>query len=232
MTDLGALPSPLSTYSQAFGINDRGQVIGESGFRDAEGHPFFWSNGVMTDVGTLGGPHGFALAINNQGQVVGGADTTIPDPANPGGVLAHAFLWTPGHMQDLGSTADEPYSEAHAINNRGQIVGLGCCAGNNLRALLWQDGRVLDLNTLIPATSGWYLVGAGGINDRGQIVGGGINPQGQFHAFLVSPSQGHGPGVDAQGEAALAARAHAALARLPAAIGRHLGLHRSGGDGA
>jgi probable HAF family extracellular repeat protein len=43
-----------------------------------------------------------------------------------------------------------------------------------------------DLNSLIPAHSGWILTQASGINDSGQIVGWGtVNKQ--THAFLLSP---------------------------------------------
>jgi len=223
--DLGTLPG--SRYSEAFGINDLGQVVGES-----RQHPFFWSQGVMTDVGTLEGPTGFALAINNLGQVVGGADTTIPDPSNPGGVLAHAFLWTGGQARDLGTIPSGSNSEAHGINNQGQIVGLECCAGDLFDALLWQNGTVVDLNTLIPASSGWYLAEADGINDRGQIVGWGLNPSGRFDAYLLTPSPAQDPGMGARDETVLAARSRTALAKLPTDIRRHLGLRIAGADGA
>ena len=44
-----------------------------------------------------------------------------------------------------------------------------------------------DLNNLIAPTSGWTLEEANGINDLGQIVGGGYNSSGQWHAFLLTP---------------------------------------------
>jgi probable HAF family extracellular repeat protein len=43
-----------------------------------------------------------------------------------------------------------------------------------------------DLNNLIPADSGWQIIGAQSINDLGQIVGFGSH-NGQFHAFLLKP---------------------------------------------
>jgi probable HAF family extracellular repeat protein len=43
-----------------------------------------------------------------------------------------------------------------------------------------------DLNTLIPANSGWFLQEARGINDAGQIVGSGWN-NGQYRAFVLTP---------------------------------------------
>lgn len=43
---------------------------------------------------------------------------------------------------------------------------------------------MLDLNTLIPASSGWQISFASGINDLGQIVGVGVR-NGQSHAVLL-----------------------------------------------
>jgi probable HAF family extracellular repeat protein len=45
-----------------------------------------------------------------------------------------------------------------------------------------------DLNSLIPADSGWNLQEAKAINDNGYIVGVGFNKDGQQHAFLLIPS--------------------------------------------
>ena len=41
----------------------------------------------------------------------------------------------------------------------------------------------VDLNSLIPADSGWVLTSATGINDAGQIVGYGIDPSGRYAAY-------------------------------------------------
>lgn len=46
---------------------------------------------------------------------------------------------------------------------------------------------MIDLNTLIPPVSGWKLTEGTGINDAGQIVANGINPNGVHHAFLLTP---------------------------------------------
>jgi len=52
----------------------------------------------------------------------------------------------------------------------------------------WENDVGIDLNTRIAATSGWQLLFAIDINDRGQITGFGIhnNPNGQS-AFLLTP---------------------------------------------
>ena len=46
---------------------------------------------------------------------------------------------------------------------------------------------VLDLNLLIPSDSGWHLINATSINNRGEIVGEGYLPNGQSHAYLLTP---------------------------------------------
>jgi hypothetical protein len=44
----------------------------------------------------------------------------------------------------------------------------------------------VDLNTLIPKNSPWYLQNAESINDAGEIVGTGLI-NGEPHAFLATP---------------------------------------------
>ena len=76
------------------------------------------------------------------------------------------MLWKNGTVRDLGTLAGDTSSSASAINNRGLIVGY-----SNSRAVVWRDGTVTDLNSLLPANSGWELVSAKAINNRGEIVG-------------------------------------------------------------
>jgi hypothetical protein len=45
-----------------------------------------------------------------------------------------------------------------------------------------------DLNTLLPASSGWLIFAAFAINDAGQIVGNGVL-NGQERACLLTPAQ-------------------------------------------
>ena len=82
MTDLGTLGGCCSI---AAGINERGQVVGESQIESGQTHAFLWQNGTMTDLGTLGGSYSYANGINARGQVVGGSQTVSGEN--------HAFLW-------------------------------------------------------------------------------------------------------------------------------------------
>ena len=53
MSDLGTLGG---LYSDAFGINNKGEVVGDAYTQHGEEHAFLYSAGGMTDLGTLGRP--------------------------------------------------------------------------------------------------------------------------------------------------------------------------------
>jgi probable HAF family extracellular repeat protein len=82
VVDLGTLGGSIS---QAFGINNRGDVVGfATTAGDVSLHAFPWRDGLMADLGTLGAPYtlpySIAVSINNSGKVVGNSETSIPDP--------------------------------------------------------------------------------------------------------------------------------------------------------
>ena len=68
-------------------------------------------------------------------------------------------------MKDLGTLPGDSFSFGNSINNLGQIVGYSCDANYNCRAFLWQNGSMVDLNTLIPAGSSLFLNYAATIDD-------------------------------------------------------------------
>ena len=180
MIDLGSLDGAPDSVATA--INDRGQVVGIS-IKDSTavdfGDGFIWQDGRMRPLGTLGGSGVAPLAINNRGQVVGLAQI-------PGDVTAHAFVWQQGRMIDLGTLPGDGFSEAIDITDRGQVLGTSC-SSDGCRATLWDDQRVVDINTLLPRESGWQLFDASAANSRGQIVGLGLH-DGLLHAYLLTPS--------------------------------------------
>ncbi len=73
------------------------------------------------------------------------------------------------------------------VNNVGDIVGDSVAPGPDLRACLWRNGSIIDLNDLLPANSGWVLRQALAINDAGQIAGTGER-SGQNRAFILTPA--------------------------------------------
>src|SRR5712692_4787925 len=136
---LGGTSSFLTIQGSAFegvggGLNNRGQVVGESSISgDTPWHAFSWtSGGGMVDLGTLGGTSSAAIAVNGRGQVVGGSSTT-------GDTASHAFSWTAGGgMVDLGTLGGGQERSARAVNARGQVVGESSTSTGAIHAVLWQ----------------------------------------------------------------------------------------------
>lgn len=174
--------------SHAFGINNNGVVVGfsdvagpcvpESGWYGCTAdHAFLWRQGTpLIDLGTLGGLHSYARAINESKQVVG-RSSVVPDAAYP----YHAFLWAKGQMEDLGTLGGE-YSYAHGINSRGQVVGWAATESGMSHAFLWHKGRMVDLGCL----PGGAYCEAHAVNDRGQIVGTSDNGSGEVRLVMWS----------------------------------------------
>jgi probable HAF family extracellular repeat protein len=158
MTDLGSLV--VNGSSEAYGINNFGEVVGWSSSANSSGyffqHAFIYGGGKMTDLGTLGSEYSSASGINNLHEVVGGSDL-----AN--GSL-HAFLYTNGTMTDLG-TLGGPQSSAYAINDVGQIVGWAQTTSDATHAFSYSRGKMVDLGAYNIDTV------AEAVNSFGVIVG-------------------------------------------------------------
>lgn len=203
--------SPLQgdTVSFVFTNNDVGQAVGFSGLCSnsilppfvpggpSAPHAVMWdANGTPHDLGNPAGGAGnnVAVGINNRGQVT--MNSVMLDSTT------HAFLLTNGVPQDLGTyPADAVITVAPCCNNvndLGQIVGFSIDSSFNPRALLWQtkDQPPVDLNTLVPADSPWYLLSTSGITDAGEIAATALNLNTfEVHAVVVSPIAGIGPGA-------------------------------------
>jgi phospholipase C len=112
----------------------------------------------VIDLGTLpGGTGSTAVAINNNGQVVGYADTS--------NAITHAFLYSGGKMIDLG-TLGGSFSSASGINDNGQVVGTSTTTRYASHVFLSSGSGMSDLGTFAGSP-----VSPTAINNSGEIVG-------------------------------------------------------------
>ena len=189
MKDLGSIGG-----GNAWGIviNDAGEVAGNAYTNDTPNgttgvptlDPFFWKNGKMTDLGSLGGTFSLVNDMNNKGQVVGISNLA-------GDQIFHAFLGEKGKLTDLGTFGGST-SEARWINESGEVVGAADFDDQFHDAAIWKNGKITDLGNL-GATSF-----AHSNNNNGQVVGAtrlqfGPNSSATIHAFLWEKG---GPMVD------------------------------------
>jgi probable HAF family extracellular repeat protein len=127
VTDLGTLGG---TFSLAGGLSDSGWVEGYSTLPgDTAVHAFLWRDGVMTDLGTLGGPNSAASwPPSESGEAGVSAEISTPDPNGEDfcGFGTHLIclpsLWQDGVMTPL-PTLGGNNGQADEVNNRGQVVG-------------------------------------------------------------------------------------------------------------
>jgi probable HAF family extracellular repeat protein len=144
-------------------ISNDGHIVGHFFHRPpfTDDHAFIHKDGVMTDLGTLGGRFSFAYDINDRGEIVGGAEDES--------LVMQVYVYANGTMRGLGTLVANQSAAATAINNRGQIVG-DAGVGDTTHAFIYENGHMHDLNDLIDPSSGFVLHSAKDINDRGQIA--------------------------------------------------------------
>ena len=130
-------------------------------------HAFVWSNGTMTDLGSLGGLYSQGVAINGSGEVVGESATKSSGPFE-------RFLWNGHSMKALSAP-----TTVYGINDSGQIVGqcfdavfiqtTACVVSNGTITNLPESNpniECLYINTIPP-----NIPAAVAINNNGQILG-------------------------------------------------------------
>ena len=179
--DLGLLAQ--GDYSSARDINDKNDIVGEANLiPNGKPQAFFWHAGKMQQLPDLpGGTLCSAQAINKHGAIIGSCDLH-----NSG--TQHGVIWRNGSIEDLGTLGDEDApTTALDINDLGQIVG-NTSEDDKLRAFLWENGKIINLNKLIAPDSGWTLLVASRINDNGEIIGRGYFHR-TIHAFMLQPDQ-------------------------------------------
>jgi probable HAF family extracellular repeat protein len=185
------------TSGAATAINNRGQIVGISGIcdqavgRHTAKHALLWDKGTITNLGNLGAELWITpMAINENGDIVGFGATDANDLE---GNFLRGFIWTRKDKMrriDPLPIPDHVFSQANAINERGQVVGSSCTLAGDCLGFLWQDGVIKYLKDLVPGFNGTIINGQD-INDEGEITGRAVNPAtGKITAFRMVPISG------------------------------------------
>lgn len=199
--DLGTIAGTPTATGRAWAINQNGATAGLSTNSAGTSQATLW-NGGITNLTSLGDGTRFsqAFGLNDANVVVGSSSTgqTVGQLIGTSSTtsITRAFVWQGAAISELsplnlytptntGATTNY-HSVAMDVNNAGLVVGNSQrVAGSAAVATLWRNGVPIDLNTLIPAGSGWNLLSAEGINDAGDIVGFG-SFGGSNRAFLLT----------------------------------------------
>lgn len=162
--------------TSALGVNDHGQVVGWSTTAAGQRHAFMYSNGFMTDLGTLvGGTHSDALAINDMGVVVGESGINGPGPGFP--EIQQGFVWQQGQMSSVGAlycpcsfNVRYGISALSGINDSGDAAGWSETVRGSwvLHAAAWKSQALQDLGG---GAGDWSISHVFAINDAGEMIG-------------------------------------------------------------
>lgn len=182
MTDIGTLGGKSAG---GVDINEQGQITGWTTTADSKQHAFFYSNGTMTDLDPSGKfSLSFGNAINDHGQIVGGAGGS-------------AFLYSNGQMINIGPLG--VLSMATDINNNGQVIGGSALDYDDafyLNPFFYDKGVTVGLNSLLIDSTTWKVSHSTAISDNGQIVAVGYNfIDGKRHGMLLTPTELPVPGA-------------------------------------
>jgi uncharacterized membrane protein len=218
--NLGTLPGE-NPINQAEALNNRNQVVGESGpliLPEPPLRAYIWTKGVLRDLGDFGFTPNYALGVNDRGQVTGYASvpTGFRDQV--------AFIYSKGRLIDIDRrppTADR-FSLGEAINKLGHVVG----TSNHLSGFVYRGRKMESLNALIDPKLGWNIQFPRAINDKGQIAADAVRGGVQYAVRLdpIRPSLEAAPTEDIDEEAGpivqsgLTAEQEAAEAKVEAEV--------------
>ena len=141
-------------------MNILNEFAGSARFDGGSYVPIFYSNGVLVQLGTLGGSGGSAEGINDAGVVVGYADDVNQHDI--------AFRWEDGVMSALPGMSSNQDDAALAINEAGEITGTVRDEGGDYHTALWDSAGTLHILEQNPGATD---SNGASINERGDVLG-------------------------------------------------------------
>ena len=165
---------PGSTWTEASGINNLGQVVGT--YTDAAGtpHGFTYENGAYTTVDFPAAAHNYAFGINDAGSIVGSLSYVLPQGPYSA-TLRENGVW---------SAYDFPAHETDGrdINVHGHIVGIyNDGVGTPDHGFLKVGSNYTSID--YPGAPITYVFG---LNNAGTVTGTFMDNQGFVRGFIYS----------------------------------------------
>ncbi len=180
--DLGVITS--GTSSRAYAISSAGHIAGDAYNGGTHAIVIAPNSTTLTDIGSLNNSNtqiqSTAYGVNGSGTVVGGSQTSQGGNFLP-------FVYTSGGGMVNVSPAGIAGGQLSGINDSGQAVGYTYDDTYTNKAILYANGMITDLNTLISPTSGWTLDQATAVSSTGYIVGSGTYNGTSNVAFALVP---------------------------------------------
>ena len=168
--------APSSTSTVAWGVNDFGEIVGQSSGTSGAFSFIRSSNDKYQNIS----PPTIealveALAINNSLKVVGHYSDTNG---------RHAFLWDNGQFTELRVPGATGNSDVRQLNNNDQVLMFATVDGV-AAYYLYTDGNYLRINS--PDGYTWQSVNA--LNDNGELAGFAFDDQNVFFDIIAKPSK-------------------------------------------
>jgi probable HAF family extracellular repeat protein len=184
---------PSALYTEAYGIDSAGDIVG--GYVDTSNHDhgFLLSGGVYTTIDDPDEPGAYAYGINDVGQIVGST-----------GYLSYVYDVQTQAFTDISFPNTHYYTFATGINNAGTIVGTLTVNGRRTIGFQLTNGTYVEV---IPQRATHAELG--GISNLGVAVGNAGNAtgngnflygQGGFRLFSVPAHDPTANGINDLGE--------------------------------
>ncbi|MYN18784.1 PEP-CTERM sorting domain-containing protein [Rugamonas sp. FT107W] len=172
------------TDAAATAINENGAIVGAAKSTSGHSTAILWENGNVIDLGAQAGftTNSGTYDINNSGTILGWQQALT-------GYNRIPTIWQNGVATQL-ATLGYGDAGASAINDAGAVVGYSLAANGAYHAVMWSNGKVIDLNDYLDPglrADGWVMTSSSDINNRGDIVGNMVNSRlGKSTAYMLT----------------------------------------------